>query len=282
MLLIKYFDSEWNDWIDLEDCTLLQDKAKLKVKIMESEVDLSNRSIMSIAEPILASSPNVSLSKSVNISIPVKKDWPEPFKFPVHSLPAQVIQALQKKVNLSKPIHRHLRGLLLQTLCNEAVSIKSHPDHHEKVSLAKSILNEWNYLKEDYGKGYEGWLASVVDGLKQARKRTGQLKPKLKRKMIEDNIINDSDNETTPTTSEKRCTSIPCKRLKPTSLNWDPKSPDGEDELSNESLVKLMKVEMEKSESSREINKIKDMLTQTYSFQRAQLSSFVHYRRNSK
>jgi len=62
--------------------------------------------------------------------------WPLRFEFPVDTLPVQVQQALQNKVNLLHPKNRYVRGLLLQTLCMEAVKIKSHPDHGQNIKRA--------------------------------------------------------------------------------------------------------------------------------------------------
>lgn len=175
MLQIQVWDEDWVAYIDLEDFSSLRDKAKLtcKVKVRPEEVDLPT-----VNESSLLPSSNTSVQRS-NIMFQPKRNWPDPFKFPVASLPKQVLRALEENIDLNKPANRYLRGLLLQTLCNEAVSIKSHPERHEKVSLAKSIINEWGYLKEQYGKGWEGWLTSIVDG--QARKRTGQAKVIQKR-----------------------------------------------------------------------------------------------------
>jgi len=99
--------------------------------------------------------------------------WPLHFEFPTENLPAQVVEALEKKVNLIHPKHRYLHGMLLQTLCKEAVKITSHPDYAQKIDMARSIVTKWPYLKEPICRGYDGWLASIVDGLKSMRRACG-------------------------------------------------------------------------------------------------------------
>ena len=100
-------------------------------------------------------------------------EWPSPFVFPVKALSPNLVDVLGKHINLCNPKQRYLRGLLLQTLCSEAVKFKTHPDHHEKVEMAKSIIVAFPHLKEAVGRGYDGWLASVIDCLKSTRRQLG-------------------------------------------------------------------------------------------------------------
>ena len=53
------------------------------------------------------------------------------------------------------------------------MKIKSHPDHSQKVDMAKSIILQWPYLTEQIGRGFDGWLASIVDCLKSTRHTLG-------------------------------------------------------------------------------------------------------------
>lgn len=53
------------------------------------------------------------------------------------------------------------------------MKIKSHPDHSQKVDMAKSIILQWPYLTEQIGRGFDGWLASIVDCLKSTRRTLG-------------------------------------------------------------------------------------------------------------
>ena len=100
-------------------------------------------------------------------------DWPEESQFPVEKLVDKLKDALENSVDLTLPKNRYLRGLLLNTLCDEAVKFKSHPNCYEKQELAKCIISTWPHLKESIGRGYDGWLSSIVDCLEAKRRALG-------------------------------------------------------------------------------------------------------------
>jgi len=81
--------------------------------------------------------------------------------------------ALDRGIDLRNPKQRYLCGQLLQILCGEAVKLTAHPDHYQKIEMAKSIITARPYLKEPIGRGYDGWLASIVDSLKSTRRILG-------------------------------------------------------------------------------------------------------------
>jgi hypothetical protein len=66
---------------------------------------------------------------------------------------------------------------LLKTLCTEALLIKSHPNNQQKIDMTKSSISEWPHLTESFGRGYDGWLSSVVEGLKASRRQLGLVDP---------------------------------------------------------------------------------------------------------
>ena len=74
--------------------------------------------------------------------------------------------------------------------------------------MAKSIVKEWPHLKEQFGKGYEGWLASICEALKRVRS-TLELSTKI-----------------------------------PRTLNFSEEPLDGEDERSMQLLISQMQKEM--------------------------------------
>lgn len=43
--------------------------------------------------------------------------------------------------------------------------------------MAKSIIGEWPHLTKSFGRGYDGWLSSVVEGLKASRRQLGLVEP---------------------------------------------------------------------------------------------------------
>ena len=175
---IQSYDTDWDAYVDVEDFSALADKSKLRCTNLTMTVP-----------PVQSSSvsgPEVKLEAN---QVEGANSWPIHFEFPVDKLPVQVQQALQNKVNLLHPKNRYVRGLLLQTLCMEAVKMKSHPDHGQKIDMARSIILQWPYLKEQVGRGYDGWLSSIVDGLKSARRSVGLIDTArsdaiMKRRMI--------------------------------------------------------------------------------------------------
>jgi hypothetical protein len=105
--------------------------------------------------------------------VPVEGSWPTCFEFTISKLPANVNEPLTNVTDLTLPKQRHLRGLLLNTLCDEAVKFKSHPNCGEKNDMAKRIIVTWPHLREQVGRGYDGWLTSTVDCLKAKRRALG-------------------------------------------------------------------------------------------------------------
>ena len=103
-------------------------------------------------------------------TVPNAAQWPNQFVFPIQKVPATLMAALDKGIDLCNPKQRYLRGQLLQILCSEAVKLTSHPDHYQKIEMAKSIITAWPHLKEPIGRGYDGWLSSIVDCLKSTRR----------------------------------------------------------------------------------------------------------------
>jgi len=82
-------------------------------------------------------------------------------------------EALNNSIDLTLPKNRYLRGFLLNTMRDEAVKFKSHPNSYEKQELARCIVSTWPHLKESIGRGYDRWLSSIVDCLKTKRRALG-------------------------------------------------------------------------------------------------------------
>ena len=168
---LQYFDQEWQSYVNVEDYSILQDRTKLRTVSMHTQSRHSQGDVSSNATEVVANATqDVASDSSASTSF---SEWPSPFVFPVKALSPHLVDALDKRINLCNPKQRYLRGLLLQTLCSEAVKFKTHPDHREKVEMAKSITLAFPHLKEPVGRGYDGWLASVVDCLKSTRRQLG-------------------------------------------------------------------------------------------------------------
>jgi len=166
--VVQYFDEEWQSYIDVEDVDCLVDKTKLRV------TSVTSVSFKSVASSEAVESRDVlSEQLSTSSTVPADEQWPSQFAFPVQKVPPNLMTALDKGIDLCSPKQRYLRGQLLQILCSEAVKLTTHPDHSQKIEMAKSIITAWPHLKEPIGRGYDGWLASIVDCLKSTRRVLG-------------------------------------------------------------------------------------------------------------
>ena len=179
---VQYFDTDWDAFIDIGDYNNLVHKMKIRCAL----IDPTARVVLQQLTPNTpanvqhgeASTPNdetPTTCKQLHKPSSTYSSWPSPFVYPVHQLPASVTDALNNKLDLTSPKQRHARGLLVRTLCVEAVELKSHPDYIQKVELAKSIVGMWPYLTESIGRGYDGWLASIIDCLKVVRQQKGKI-----------------------------------------------------------------------------------------------------------
>jgi len=168
--IVQYFDEEWQSYIDVEDIDCLIDKTKLRV----TNVTSVNLKSVSSAEAVDVQDDFSEQSESSTSStVSSVGQWPAQFAFPVQKVPANLMTALDRGIDLCNPKQRYLRGQLLQILCGEAVKLTAHPDHYQKMEMAKSIITAWPHLKEPIGRGYDGWLASIVDSLKSTRRILG-------------------------------------------------------------------------------------------------------------
>ena len=126
--------------------------------------------------------------------------------------------------------------------------------------MAKSIVREWPYLKEQLGKGYEGWLESIIEGLKHARKSLSLSKPAKRKAAV---IDGEPEDPRTATSMIRRC-----HKAKPTSLNFSEKPSEGEDELSMLRLCHDMRLEMRKASEEKDETILLDWLRRTYPLRR--------------
>ena len=150
----------------------IPDKTKLQCSV------LSGVSYSGVTQNLMSGPPQSQTDEqllSTDVQPATHSQWPLNIQFPVDKLPSQVQDAVEKQVNLCHPKQRHLRGLLLQTVCREAVKIKTHPDANQKVDMVKSIIIQWPYLREQIGRGFDGWLASIIDCLKTTRRALGTI-----------------------------------------------------------------------------------------------------------
>jgi len=58
--------------------------------------------------------------------------------------------------------NRYQCGLMLRTLCDEAVKLKSHPDHSQKVDMAQSINMNTTWDFPTTGSGFDTCTALIL------------------------------------------------------------------------------------------------------------------------
>lgn len=178
------FDKDWNTFIDLENYGQLENRSQILCIISTTDSHASRSMLSSAATASPATSASLTYSPEISdqsadasaaTQLPSRNCtvWPNPFVFPRHKLSEIVLSALEKGTDLNNPKQRHVRGQFINTLVDEAIKYKSHPDRNEKVDMARCITDTWPFLREPIGRGYDGWLASIVDCLKAKRRSLG-------------------------------------------------------------------------------------------------------------
>jgi hypothetical protein len=172
---IQYYDVEWREYVDVEDYSSLADKTK--VKCIEDKMGFQQQTPrLCVHSQTPRSCVNSSASENspqLQLKVTVEGSWPTCFEFPISKLPAKVNEAPKNETDLTLPKQKHLCGLLLNILCDEAVKFISHSNCVEKNDMAKSRIVTWPHLREPVGRGYDGWLTSIVDCLTAKRRALG-------------------------------------------------------------------------------------------------------------
>lgn len=253
------FDPEWEEFVDLEDVGQLKEKTKLKC-ITSADQDGLQASSSVPDPPSGLSAPCASGQSPQHPSTDERSlSWPIVFVISEDFLPKQVKLALERKEDLAKPKNRHVRGLFLGAVCDCASKYTAYPDMVQKHQMAKAIVTQWPHLKEEWGRGYDGWLSCLINKLKNSRRCQT-----LKRKHTS---IDTPSNGDTQMDSPKR------SRVVPKNLNLDPAVLDGEDETSLQIMKEAMKKEMQKIEALRDKNKLSDLLKRSYTFRRQDVNA---------
>ena len=258
-------------------------------------------------------SPNTptGMRSSSSIIICKKLPWPREYVFPLINLSAELRAALKAKVDLRLPSQRYQRGQLIQVLIQNVISNYTlYPTCTEKKDMARSIIKAFPHLQEEQTTGgYGAWFASIVDALKNRRRDLKDCPEVASRScMTPRRIVGEKGHSASTTVKEKGHTSSTAG-LKDNSLlivgekensssavgkkrgikgnilstrkrkrggiseNWQPEDIEGEDEASCNKLIADMKAIMQKSESGRDMPKLKDFMHRTYSFRRRFLNT---------
>jgi len=128
--ILQYFDEEWQSYINIDDVDCLVDKTKLRVSSVAS-VDVKSAVSPERVDQDVSKQTSTVLNDA---------QWPDQFVFPVQKVPATLMAALDKGIDLCNPKQTYLRGQLLQIPCSEAVKLTSHPDHYQLRAVAGLLL----------------------------------------------------------------------------------------------------------------------------------------------
>ena len=167
MVNLQYFDPEWNTYVEVEDCGVLPDRAKIKCSLQQlsltpSVIQMTNNdlspNVMDMS--FLLKQPAASATGSDNQSThAVKQCWSLEYKLPA-AFPESVLFALQQQINLNKPCQRYIRG---QTIVHSVMhNYTLYPDTAEKMDMGKAIIREYPHLRDASKNGLCAWYQSVI------------------------------------------------------------------------------------------------------------------------
>ena len=189
---MQYFDPEWGTYVDVEDCGVLPDRAKIKCSLQQlslelpSVIQMTNYDLSSNVMDVsfLLEQPAASATGSDNQSTgthAVKQCWPLEYKLPA-AFPESVLFALQQQINLNKRCQRYIRGQFVQTIVHSVMRTYTlYPDTAEKMDMAKAIIREYPHLRDASKNGLCAWYQSISDCLKNCRRQLKHLPEVMQR-----------------------------------------------------------------------------------------------------
>jgi hypothetical protein len=121
---VQVFNDDWNTHVDVENYKNLHDKSKIRCTNINSCTCSPSFSQASLAVLLGSSIHSTPTSRVAAQQGPVSAEslhWPQQFVFPANKLPNQVSIALESSINLNHPTQWYLRGLLVNTLYDEAM-----------------------------------------------------------------------------------------------------------------------------------------------------------------
>lgn len=190
MTNLQYFDTEWNTFVDIEDYSVLADRARIKCSVQQMSLDLpviqmTNYDLPSNVMDVsfLLEQPCSSATGSDNSqsSNAVKQCWPFEYKLP-SSFPESVVFALQQQVNLNKPCQRYIRGQFVQTIVHGVMrNYTLYPGSAEKMDMAKAVIREHPHLRDASKNGFCTWYQSISDCLKNCRRQLKHMREVMRR-----------------------------------------------------------------------------------------------------
>ena len=140
---------------------------------------------------------------------------------------------------------------LLGTIVDEIFKYTYYPSTYEVTSAAKCLIDSYPYLTEKIGSGYDGWVVSIRNKLKNSRRK------------LDIPVI--SCRKRKPTSSTQIGANLKRKKFA-SGTNAFPSMPDGEDDTSAQAHVEEMKLEMKSPRRDNCV--IHSSMNKTYAYRR--------------
>ncbi|KAK3859671.1 hypothetical protein Pcinc_034239 [Petrolisthes cinctipes] len=190
-LSLQYFDSSWDDWVDVDNLEQLPDKAKLQATIVLSLNEEGEKSEQINCATLSWSGMTPDMPKLQPPSSPVclessshssqhRNQWPVPFPIKESMFRRAVWDKLNKKV----PLNQVERGYVLDGIYEECVRYCMYLDSFKYQLVLTSLLETFPYLQEglptDDAMGL--WKNRLRNKFKNNRRRRDHDQPEVNAK----------------------------------------------------------------------------------------------------
>lgn len=249
---LQKYDEDFQEYVDLEDISLIEDKSKIKVILTPHVISTADSVLNSIDDIVEESHIDIT-----DVFLNLKEQWHAVVKLPFKDFSRPLFEALEKKENLNWSLSSELVG----HLATFAYSFKCYPNKQERLQICEALIQKYPHLKSDIGTGTGGWAIKLLNKLKKMRQSDNSLEVKLNR---EKRKLNSS--------------MMPKKiKLNPKKgeVNWSPDHIEGETESSQKIHKQIMQEESQKALASQDKSKLRYLMALTYSYRRSTINNKV-------
>ncbi|XP_029970153.1 uncharacterized protein LOC115404937 [Salarias fasciatus] len=257
---LQYMDSDFNEFVNLNQISDIQDKSTVKIIHLSDALDLSQGSMNQSREEASSSSSDTIILSSDSESS--RSHWPKEFQIPKFSydVEMQLRSANQDFVSsgvLLTPGHK-LKSDILESLAQEIIKFKAYPSNLEIESVAEALIKAHPCLREQGSfSGFYGWKISLK--YKMANYRT-----KLRTLGCPELSINSLKHK-----PADRCQpAYDVKKPRKAEVNFCPPYPAGEtkDSLEGERLALLSEVKKRHNDKV-----VKEKMAKTFAYRRQEV-----------
>lgn len=255
---LQIYDKGFNEYVDLEDLSTLEDKSKIKVIDLAINPD-SQRTNFSSSISAIALSQTI-VDAEVDVILDLKSQWPSSVTLPITDFSEPLLKALENEQELNWS----LSSELVNHLASYAYKFKRYPNKTQRMQICEVLVQTFPHLKNNIGLGTGGWELKLLNKLKKMRQNDTSLETQLNR----------SKRKVTGSTLPKKLKLNPERG----EVNWAPDHIEGEDETTQKMHKEIMVEESKKSLSFQDKMKIKSLMALTYSFRRNLINENVTIR----